>query len=78
MKNSNARLIQIAVDASLPAIARRFGIKMNPRDPFDEARTCAYLASLDFGYEVSVFTDRTRIIVSRNRRLGKGAGGKKI
>lgn len=72
LKNSNARLIQIAVDASLPAIARRFGIKMNPRDPFDEARTCAYLASLDFGYEVSVFTDRTRIIVSRNRRLGKG------
>jgi predicted RNase H-like nuclease (RuvC/YqgF family) len=72
LKNSNVKLIQIAVDGPLPVIAKRFGIKMNPRDPFDEARTCAYLASLDFGYEVSVFTDKTRIIVSRNRRLGKG------
>lgn len=72
LKNSNVKLIQIAVDGPLPVIAKRFGIKMNPRDPFDEARTCAYLASLDFGYEISVFTDKTRIIVSRNRRLGKG------
>ncbi len=72
LKNSDVKLIQIAVDGPLPVIAKRFGIKMNPRDPFDEARTCAYLASLDFGYEISVFTDKTRIIVSRNRRLGKG------
>ncbi|MCQ4152861.1 MAG: DUF460 domain-containing protein, partial [Archaeoglobi archaeon] len=44
LKNTNTRLVQVAVDSSLPALARRFGIKMNPRDPFDEARTCAYLA----------------------------------
>lgn len=72
LKNTNTRLVQIAVDASLQALARRFGIKMNPRDPFDEARTCAYLASFEIGYEVSVFTDKTQIVVSRNRSLGKG------
>jgi predicted RNase H-like nuclease (RuvC/YqgF family) len=72
LKNTNTRLVQVAVDSSLPTLARRFGIKMNPRDPFDEARTCAYLASFDIGYEVSVFTDKTQIVVSRNRSLGKG------
>ncbi|MCX8172635.1 MAG: DUF460 domain-containing protein [Archaeoglobaceae archaeon] len=72
LKNTNTRLVQIAVDTSLPALARRFGIKMNPRDPFDEARVCAYLASFEIGYEVSVFTDKTQIIVTRNRSLGKG------
>ncbi|MEM0214533.1 MAG: DUF460 domain-containing protein [Archaeoglobaceae archaeon] len=72
LKNTNTRLVQVAVDASLPVLARRFGIKMNPRDPFDEARTCAYLASFEIGYEVSVFTDKTQIVVSRNRSLGKG------
>ncbi|MCS7143986.1 MAG: DUF460 domain-containing protein [Archaeoglobaceae archaeon] len=72
LKNTNTRLVQIAVDASLPVLARRFGIRMNPRDPFDEARTCAYLASFEIGYEVSVFTDKTQILVSRNRSLGKG------
>ncbi|MDI9642914.1 MAG: DUF460 domain-containing protein [Archaeoglobales archaeon] len=72
LKNTNTRLVQVAVDASLPVLARRFGIRMNPRDPFDEARTCAYLASFEIGYEVSVFTDKTQIVVSRNRSLGKG------
>ncbi len=72
LKNTNTRLVQVAVDSPLPALARRFGIKMNPRDPFDEARACAYLASFDIGYEVSVFTDKTQIVVSRNRSLGKG------
>ncbi|MEM4156207.1 MAG: DUF460 domain-containing protein [Archaeoglobaceae archaeon] len=72
LKNTNTRLVQVAVDASLPVLARRFGIKMNLRDPFDEARTCAYLASFEIGYEVSVFTDKTQIVVSRNRSLGKG------
>lgn len=72
LKNTNTRLVQVAVDSSLPTLARRFGIKMNPRDPFDEARACAYLASFDIGYEVSIFTDKTQIVVSRNRSLGKG------
>ncbi len=72
LKNTNVRLVQVAVDSPLPSLARRFGIKMNPRDPFDEARACAYLASFDIGYEVSVFTDKTQIVVSRNRSLGKG------
>lgn len=72
LKNTKTRLVQVAVDASLPVLARRFGIRMNPKDPFDEARTCAYLASFEIGYEVSVFTDKTQIVVSRNRSLGKG------
>lgn len=72
LRNTNTKLVQVAVDSSLPTLARRFGIKMNPRDPFDEARACAYLASFDIGYEVSVFTDKTQIVVSRNRSLGKG------
>ena len=38
----------------------------------DEARACAYLASFGIGYEVSVFMDKTKITVSRNRSLGKG------
>ncbi|MEM0351064.1 MAG: DUF460 domain-containing protein [Archaeoglobaceae archaeon] len=72
LRNTSVKLVQVAVDAPLPIIARRFGIKIDPHNPFDEARACANLASLDVGYEVSVFTDKTRIVVSRNRRLGKG------
>ncbi|MEM1579281.1 MAG: DUF460 domain-containing protein [Archaeoglobaceae archaeon] len=72
LKNSQLKLVQVAVDAPLHVLAKRFSIRINPRDPFDEARTCAHLASLGIGYEVSVFTDKTRIVVSRNRSLGKG------
>ncbi len=72
LKNTNSKLVVVAVDAPLQAIAKRFGFKLNIRDPFEEAKACALLASYDVGYEVSVFADKTRIIVSRNRKLGKG------
>ncbi|MCS7118739.1 MAG: DUF460 domain-containing protein [Archaeoglobaceae archaeon] len=72
LKVTNTKLVQIALDAPLQIIAKRFGIRINVRDPFDEARACAYLASFDVGYEVSIFTDKTKIVVSRNRRIGKG------
>jgi hypothetical protein len=38
----------------------------------DEARASAYLASFGVGEEVSVFVDKTKITVSRNRSVGKG------
>ncbi|MEM0202964.1 MAG: DUF460 domain-containing protein [Archaeoglobaceae archaeon] len=72
LKNTNSKLVVVAVDAPLQVIAKRFGFKLNVRDPFEEAKACALLASYDVGYEVSVFADKTRIIVSRNRKLGKG------
>ncbi|MFN3384522.1 MAG: DUF460 domain-containing protein [Archaeoglobaceae archaeon] len=72
LKNTNSKLVVVAVDAPLQVIAKRFGFKLNIRDPFEEARASALLASYDVGYEVSVFADKTRVIVSRNRKLGKG------
>lgn len=72
LRSTESKLVVVAVDAPLQVIARRFGLKINTRDPFEEARACALLASYEVGYEVSAFTDKTRIIVSRNRRLGKG------
>ncbi len=67
------RLIQVSgKNGSLPSLCKRYGIRINIRDPMDEARACAYLASYGVGYEVSVFLDKTRITVSRGRSLGKG------
>ncbi|OYT33657.1 hypothetical protein B6U96_14920 [Archaeoglobales archaeon ex4484_92] len=69
----NVRLVQVSGKfGSLPKLARRFGLRMNIRNPIDEAKACAYLASFGVGYEVSVFTDKTKITVTRNRSLGKG------
>ncbi len=68
----NTKLIQVAGEHSLPALSKRFGLSINPKNPMDEARACAYLAKLGVGYEVSVFMDRTTITVSRNRSLGRG------
>jgi len=66
------KLVQVARKFSLPSLARRFGLNINPRNPMDEAKACAYLAKIGIGEEVSVFTDRTVITVSRNRSLGRG------
>ncbi len=69
----NTKLVQVSGEnGSLPSLARRFGLRINVRNPFDEARACALLASFGVGYEVSVFTDKTRIVISRGRSLGKG------
>jgi len=66
------KLVQIAGKQSLPYLARRFGLNIDIKDPIDEAKASAYLASFGVGEEVSVFVDKTRITVSRNRSLGKG------
>lgn len=68
----NTKLIQVAGDCSLPTLSKRFGLSINPKNPMEEAKACAYLAKLGVGSEVSVFTDRTIITVSRNRSLGRG------
>uniref|UniRef100_A0A7C3RAM5 DUF460 domain-containing protein n=1 Tax=Archaeoglobus fulgidus TaxID=2234 RepID=A0A7C3RAM5_ARCFL len=70
---SKTKLVQVTDrENSLPSLSKRFGLKINIRNPMDEARACAYLASFGMGSEISVFADKTRITVSRNRSLGKG------
>ncbi len=68
------KLVQVSGfnSGSLPSLAKRYGLKINIRNPMDEAKACAYLARLGIGEEVSVFMDKTIIVVSRNRSLGKG------
>jgi predicted RNase H-like nuclease (RuvC/YqgF family) len=68
----NTKLVQVAGKQSLPALAKRFGLSVNVRNPMDEAKACAYLSKLGVGDEVSVFIDKTIITVSRNRSLGRG------
>jgi len=70
---STTKLVQVSGNlGSLPSLAKRYGLKINIRNPMDEAKACAYLAKLGVGEEVSVFIDKTIITVSRNRSLGKG------
>lgn len=66
------KFVQTAGKMSLPKLARRYGIHIDPKDPFDEARASALLVKYGVGEVVSVFTDKTIIKVSRNRSLGKG------
>lgn len=57
---------------SLFRIAGRYGLSFDRLDPNDESLTCARLAGLGVGVEVSAFEDRTVIKVSRGRSPGKG------
>ncbi|AEA46535.1 DUF460 domain-containing protein [Archaeoglobus veneficus] len=66
------KLVQVAGKHSLPYLAKRYGLRMDIRNPMDEAKACALLAGFGVGEEVSVFVDKTLIVVSRNRSLGKG------
>ena len=66
------KLVQVAGKEPLPRLAARFGLKINARNPFDEAKACAYLVTLGIGEVVSAFKDETVIVVSRNRSPGKG------
>ncbi|HID43898.1 MAG TPA: DUF460 domain-containing protein, partial [Archaeoglobaceae archaeon] len=69
---SGTKLVQIAGKQSLHYLSRRYGLKIDIKNPMDEARASAYLASFGVGEEVSVFVDKTKITVSRNRSVGKG------
>ncbi len=68
----STKLVQVAGKEPLPRLAARFGLKINARNPFDEAKACAYLVTLGIGEIVSAFKDETVIVVSRNRSPGKG------
>ena len=68
----STKLVQVAGKHSLPYLAKRYGLRMDIRNPMDEAKACAMLAGFGVGEEVSVFIDKTLITVSRNRSLGKG------
>ncbi len=71
--NGETKLIQITSEKeSLAYLSKRYGIKIDLKNPVDEAKACAYLAKFGVGYEVSIFLDKTIIKVSRNRSLGKG------
>ncbi|WP_394325587.1 DUF460 domain-containing protein [Methanosarcina barkeri] len=56
----------------LVRLARKHGFSFNPENPSDEAETCARLADMGVGHEVSLFEDITKIKVSRARSLGRG------
>lgn len=69
---SGTKLVQIAGKQSLHYLSKRYGLKIDIKNPIDEAKASAYLASFGVGEEVSVFVDKTKITVSRNRSVGKG------
>ena len=55
----------------LARVANRYDIPYG-KDPMDEAFAAAQLAAHNVGYEVTAFTDTTRVKVSRGRSTGKG------
>ncbi|RLG20770.1 DUF460 domain-containing protein [Methanosarcinales archaeon] len=69
----NTKLVQVTDrEHSLSALAKAHGIRISKTDPLDEARACAKLALLGVGHAVEVFENKTKIIVSRGRSLGRG------
>ena len=71
---SQTKLVQVSSveRGPLPYLSKRYGLKIDLRNPMDEAKASAYLASFGIGDEISMFVDKTIITVSRNRSLGKG------
>ncbi|WP_267641628.1 DUF460 domain-containing protein [Haloarchaeobius amylolyticus] len=68
------RLVQVTGDEQpepLSRVASRHGVPYG-KDPMQEAEAAARLAAGNVGYEVSAFTDTTRVKVSRGRSTGKG------
>ncbi|WP_227353237.1 DUF460 domain-containing protein [Haladaptatus salinisoli] len=55
----------------LSRVASRHGVPYG-KEPMREAEAAARLAAMNVGYEVSAFTDTTRVKVSRGRSTGKG------
>lgn len=61
----------------LHVVARRYGISLTSKaSSMEEAEACARLASLGVGHLVELFEDRTKIVVSRARSMGKGGQSK--
>ena len=55
----------------LSRVAGRHGVPYG-KEPMQEAEAAARLAAMNVGYEVSAFTDTTRVKVSRGRSTGGG------
>jgi len=68
------RVVQLTAphSPSLPALASSHGLSIDRTDPVQEARACAMLAMLGVGYVVEAFEDKTVVVVSRARSLGRG------
>jgi len=69
------RLVQVCGlerGSSLPRLASEYGIRINPKNPFDESMACALLARRSVGFEVSPFEDVVEVKVSRARSPGRG------
>ncbi|MFB6253581.1 MAG: DUF460 domain-containing protein, partial [Halobacteriaceae archaeon] len=67
-------LVQVTGDENpepLSRVASRHGVPYS-KEPMKEAEAAARLAAKNIGYEVSAFTDTTKIKVSRGRSTGKG------
>ncbi|WP_158855230.1 DUF460 domain-containing protein [Halorhabdus sp. CUG00001] len=70
------RLVQVTGDQQpepLSRVATRHGVPYG-KDPMEEAEATARLAAGNVGYEVSAFTDTTRLKVARGRSTGGGGG----
>jgi len=68
------RLVQVTGDEQpepLSRVASRHGVPYG-KDPMAEAEAAARLAAANVGYEVSAFTDTTRVKVARGRSTGGG------
>jgi len=68
------RLVQVTGDTKpepLSRVAKRHGVPYGKK-PMKEAEAAARLAAQNVGFEVSAFTDRTSVKVSRGRSTGKG------
>ncbi len=57
---------------SLPTLAKRYRINLNPKNPFDEAYALARLPFEGVGYKLKLYEDETEILVSSGRSLGRG------
>ncbi len=57
---------------SLPVLAKRHRINLNPKNPFDEAYALARLPFEGVGYKLKLYEDETEILVSSGRSLGRG------
>ncbi|WP_114578248.1 DUF460 domain-containing protein [Saliphagus sp. LR7] len=71
---AGTKLVQVTGDERpepLSRVAKRHGVPY-AKEPMAEAEAAARLAAHNVGYEVSAFTDRTEVKVSRGRSTGGG------
>jgi len=57
---------------SLPVLAKRHRISLDPKNPFDEAYALSRLPFEGIGYKLKMYEDETEILVSSGRSLGRG------